>query len=201
MMTYIIRMVLTDKDIYNTIIKNIVLKPYSIKTLEKQISAEFRQLKFDIEKNVIRNAIREDKAFKQRMGEFQSVEYTYDLEGDIDLTCRPWTPGHPGANPMLKALHEVQEYRNTCKTLVEEKVKEVMAGFWAVSDEFLKTQDIEYYSECPTKLLHSSFTALGLCTWKMTVLKEVSMDVLKAEWDKYTFYCRTLRARHLGRLI
>jgi hypothetical protein len=96
---------------------------------------------------------------------------------------------------MLKALQEIQEFRETCGPIVKEIVGTIMKEFWNVSDTILKLQKIGDNPELPTDLLEIHFLLSGMDMWKIIVLREIAQPLLRAEWEKYTFYCDTLRAR------
>lgn len=188
---------LSEKDIYDEIIRRIVMKPYSIKTLESQIGLEFRQLTSELEEKHLRNALVKEPAFAYKLRALENLEYVYDPAWKPETMFEVWTPqkSNKSTNIMLKALQEIQEFRETCVPIVKEIIDTVMKEFWNVSDSILKLQKIGEHPELPTDLLEFRFLISGMDMWKIVVLREVAQPLLRVEWEKYTFYCDTLRAR------
>ena len=189
---------LSEKDIYDEIIKRIVMKPYSIKTLETQIGLEFRQFTSELAEKHLRNALVKEPAFSYKLRDLENAEYVYDPAWKPETMFEVWTPqkSDKSTNIMLKALQEIQEFRETCGPIVKEIVGTVMKEFWNVSDTILKLQKIGENPELPTDLLEFRFIISGMDMWKIIILREVAQPLLRAEWEKFIFYCDTLRARN-----
>jgi hypothetical protein len=185
----------SKEEITNEIIKRIVMKPYSLKTITKHIDTEFKQVSAELESNFIRSAILSEPALPWKMSVFTETEVQVDLlpKNTFDI----WQPSQQGKSPhiMLKALQEIYDYRVSCALLAKKVVNRIMADYWCIPDDALKIQPVGMNPEFPTKEFHLMCRDNVLEVWQLILLEEVGMPIMRAEWDKYIFYCDTLRSR------
>jgi len=186
----------SKEEITNEIIKRIIMKPYSLKTISKHIDTEFKQVSAELEEKFIRSAILSEPAFSWKMCVFK--------ETDEEKTPAPgktfeiWEPTQQGKSShiMLKALQEIYDYRMSCVPTAKKVVDQIMSDYWCISDAALKMQPIGLHPEYPTKDFNSMCRDYVLDVWQLIVLEEVGMPILQAEWEKYVFYCDRLRERN-----
>lgn len=187
----------TKEEITNEIIKRIVMKPYSLKTISKHINAEFKQVSAELEEKFIRTAILSEPAFSWKMCVFKETET--EQEPTPGKTFEVWEPTQQGKSShlMLKALQEIYDYRVACVPTAKKLVGRIMEEFWRVPDCALKMHPVGVHPEFPTREFNTMSREYVLDVWQLIVLQEVGMPILKEEWDKYVFYCDTLRSRNL----
>jgi hypothetical protein len=186
----------SKEEITNEIIKRIIMKPYSLKTITKHIDTEFKQVSAELEANFIRNAILSEPALPWKMCVFTETEPVVDVVPKN--TFEVWEPTQQGKSShiMLKALQEIYDYRVECVPTAKKVVDRIMADYWCVPDSALKIQPVGMHPEFPTREFNLTCRDYVLNVWQLIVLEEVGTPIMRAEWDKFVFYCDRLRERN-----
>lgn len=173
------------------------MKPYSLKTITKHIDTEFKQVSEELEEKFIRHAILSEPAFSWKMCVFKGTDE--EKEPTPGKTFEIWEPTQKGKSShlMLKALQEIYNYRISCVPTAKKIVHRIMAEYWRIPDSALKMQPIGMHPEFPTREFNLACRDYVLEVWELILVQEVGLPILQAEWDKYVFYCDTLRSRNI----